>query len=121
MPASVENMRRVREYLVNGISENLPDAVFIGEGDAPHILRISLPKYKSEVIINYLDREGILVSKSAACKKGNRSHVIEAMGLAPEIIPGAVRISLSKYSTIEEAEYFVQKLKEASERILKVL
>lgn len=121
MPASVENMRRVREYLVNGISENLPDAVFIGEGDAPHILSISLPKYKSEVVMNYLDSEGICVSKSSACKKGKRSHVLEAMELAPEIIDGAVRISLSKYSTIEEAEYFVQKLKEASEKILKVL
>ena len=44
-----------------------------------------------------------------------------AMGFPPEIIDGALRISLSRYSTMDEAEYFVSKLKEAAEKILKVL
>ncbi len=121
MPKTVEKMRELRAYLKDAISREIPETVFIGTGDAPHILSISLPKYKSEVLMNYLDREGICVSKSSACKKGKRSHVLEAMGLAPQIIDGAIRISLSKFSTIEECEYFVEHLKAASEKVLKVL
>ena len=121
MPKAVENMRNLRKFLAERISAEIPETVFIGTGDAPHILSISLPGYKSEVLMNYLDREGICVSKSSACKKGRRSHVLEAMGLEARIIDGAIRISLSKFSTIEECEYFVKNLKSASEKVLKVL
>ncbi|MBQ8830626.1 MAG: cysteine desulfurase [Oscillospiraceae bacterium] len=121
MPVNVVNMRNLKEFLVKRIAEEIPETVFIGSGDAPHIISISLPKYKSEVLMNYLDREGICVSKSSACKKGKRSHVLEAMGLSPQIIDGAIRISFSKFSTIEECEYFVKNLKSASEKVLKVL
>jgi len=121
MPVSVGKMKELRAYLKEEIAKEIPETVFIGSGDAPHILSISLPKYKSEVLMNYLDREGICVSKSSACKKGKRSHVLEVMGLAPHIIDGAIRISLSKFSTIEECEYFVKHLKDASEKVLKVL
>ena len=121
MPQTVEKLRNLKTYLVEKIREKIPGAVFIGAGDAPHILSISLPGYKSEVLMNYLDREGICVSKSSACKKGKRSHVLEAMGLDPRIIDGAIRISLSKFSTIEECEYFIEKLADAAEKVLKVL
>lgn len=121
MPQTVEKMRSLKKFLVEKISAAIPETVFIGAGDAPHILSISLPGYKSEVLMNFLDREGIYVSKSSACKKGKRSHVLEAMGLEPRIIDGAIRISLSKFSTIEECEYFIEKLADASEKVLKVL
>lgn len=121
MPQNIENMKMLKAYTVERIKKDIPDTLFIGSGDAPHILSISLPGYKSEVLMNYLDREGICVSKSSACKKGKRSHVLEAMGLAPKIIDGAIRISFSKFSTIEECDYFVNHLKEASEKVLKVL
>ena len=121
MPVNVINMKTLRKFLAKRIAEEIPETVFIGAGDAPHILSISLPGYKSEVLMNYLDREGICVSKSSACKKGKRSHVLEAMGLAPRVIDGAIRISLSKFSTIEECDYFIAHLKSAAEKVLKVL
>ena len=94
------------------------ETVFIGDG-ASHILSISLPGYKSEVLMNFLDRDGICISKSSACKKGARSHVLEAMGLSPRVIDGAVRISFSRFSTKEEVDFFVEKLAEAVKRLIK--
>ena len=85
-----------------------------GEPDAPHILNISLPGYRSEVLMNYLDAAGIAVSRSSACKRGARSHVLEAMGLPTSVMDGAIRLSFSRYSTEEEARYFAGKLAEAA-------
>ena len=116
---SAENMRAVRGLTVSLLREKLPECVFIGAGDAPHILSVSLPGYRSEVLMNFLEAEGIFVSKGSACKKGARSHVLTALGLPGRVIDGAIRVSFSKYSTAAEAEYFVQKLSEAAARLVK--
>ena len=80
-----------------------------------------LPGHKSEVLMNFLDSEGICVSRSAACKKGARSRTLEAMRLKNDVIDGSLRISFSRYSTQDEVEYFVQVLKRASKTLLKAL
>ena len=114
-------VQSLRGYIVERLSEELPEAVIISKDGSPYLLSLSLPGYRSEVLMNYLDGEGVHVSKSAACKKGARSRVLEAMRLKSEIIDGALRLSFSRYNTLEEAEFFVQKLKKASQRILKAL
>lgn len=111
--------RRLRDFTTARLAEELPEAVTIGPGDSPYILSLSLPGYKSEVLMTFLEGEGIYVSRSAACKKGARSRVLEAMRLKNEVIDGALRISFSRYSTADEAEYFVQTLKKASRTLFK--
>ena len=112
--------RGLRGFICRRMAEELPGSVVIGNGDSPFILSFSLPGYKSEVLMTFLDGEGICVSKSAACKKGARSRVLEAMKLRNEVIDGALRASFSRYSTMEEAECFVEALKRASETLFKV-
>ena len=116
-----EKVKAVREGIVSSLRERIPEAVIIGEDTIPHILSISLPGYKSEVLMNYMEAEGICVSKSSACKKGKRSHVLEAMGLKNEVIDGAIRLSFSGDNTESEAEYFIEKLFEAKTRLYKTL
>ena len=117
LPETERHLRALRNDLKQRIEATVPEAVFIGAGDAPHILSISLPGYKSEVVMNCLDAEGICVSKSSACKKGARSHVLEAMGLENPVIDGAIRISFSRYNTLEETAFFADKLQEAAARL----
>ena len=114
-------VRKLRDFTSTQILEQIPEAVTIGNGDSPFLLSLSLPGHKSEVLMNYLDGEGICVSKSAACKKGARSRVLEAMRLKNEVIDGALRISFSRYSTQDECEHFVAVLKQASETLFKAL
>lgn len=111
--ADTQHMRTVRDFLKGGLQDAFPGAVFVGSGEAPHIINVSLPGYQSEILMNVLDAAGIYVAKSSACKKGARSHVLEAMGLPDNIIDGAIRISLSKYSTADEAAYFIKTLADA--------
>ena len=86
-------------------------------GGAPQILSLSLPGWRSEVLMNCLEAEGISVSKSSACKKGGRSYVLEAMGLPANVIDGALRVSFSRFSTMEEADAFCAALTAARKRL----
>ena len=116
---SFEYVKGIREYLVKELKSRLHDIEIIGSGGSPYILNLSLPGYKSEVIMNYLDTNGICVTKGSACRKGLRSRVLVAMDLKNEIIDGAIRVSFSRYSTIEEADVFVKTLEKASQTLLK--
>ena len=87
------------------------------EHGAPQILSISLPGWRSETLMNFLEAREICVSRSSACKKGERSYVLEAMGLAPEVIDGALRVSISRLTTEAEMDSFCAALKAAREQI----
>ncbi len=93
------------------------EALKIIGGGAPQILCFSLPGWRSEVIMNFLEAEGICVSKSSACKKGGRSHVLEAMGLSAPVIDGAVRVSFSRFTTEAEVDAFCAALTAARIRL----
>jgi len=118
---TASTIRSLREYISERLRAEIPDIIFIGEGDSPFILGISLPGHKSEVLMTFLDSEGICVSRSAACKKGARSRTLEAMKLKNDVIDGSLRVSFSRYSTKDEADHFVKVLKKASETLFKSL
>lgn len=72
--------------------------------DAPHVLNIAVPGLPTQNSINILQDHGICVSAGSACAKGHRSHVLEAMKVAPEAIDGSFRISLCRDTTKEELD-----------------
>ena len=109
-------MAALRQRCIDAVLADAPEAVVIG-GGAPHILCLSLPGYRSEVLMNYLESKGIYVSKGSACKRGKRSHVLEAMGIPAKIIDGAIRVSLSRFTTEEEIDAFAAGLLEAKARL----
>ena len=74
----------------------IPDLVVISEGDAPHILCVSLPGYPSQNIVSDLDERDIFISAGSACHKGKASHVLTAMGLDKRTAAGTIRISFSE-------------------------
>ena len=102
----------LREMTVEKLSAGIPELVLI-PGGASHILSISMPGWRSEVLMNFLEAKDIYVSRSSACKKGGRSHVLEAMGLDAKVIDGAIRIGLCRYNTDEDIEALVEALGDA--------
>ncbi len=116
MAENTANMAKLRQYTAERIVAEMPEALIIG-GGAPHILSVSLPGWRSEVLMNFLEARGIYISRSSACKKGGRSHVLEAMRLPAEVIDGAVRISLSRYTTKEELDELCSALKNAHDTV----
>ena len=53
------------------------------------------------------------MSKGSACKRGARSHVLEAMALPAPVIDGSIRISLSRFTTREDIDALCGALTEA--------
>ncbi|MBQ8533581.1 MAG: cysteine desulfurase [Clostridia bacterium] len=101
---------RIKNALINeGFSINSPsDAI-------PYILNVSVLGVRSEVVLNYLSSKGICVSAGSACSKGKRSHVLSSMGLDAKRIDSAIRISLSRYNTEDEADKLINALIEAKQ------
>jgi cysteine desulfurase len=109
---NAERMSRQREEIIRRLQADIPELRVIG-GGAPHILSISLPGWRSEVLMNFLEAREVYVSKSSACKKGARSHVLEAMGLDSKTIDGALRIGLCRYTTQEDIDALCEGLRDA--------
>jgi cysteine desulfurase len=109
---NAERMAAQRDEIINRLRADIPELKILGVG-APHILSISLPGFRSEVLMNFLEAREVYVSKSSACKKGGRSHVLEAMGLDARTIDGALRIGLCRYTTQEDIDALCLGLRDA--------
>jgi len=114
---NTERMRGLRARAVSRLLEEIPGLTVIG-GGAPHILSVSLPGYRSEVLLNYLDAKEIYVSKSSACKRGGRSHVLEALALPGAVVDGALRISFSRMSTQADIDILCDTLRGAARELV---
>ena len=96
--------------LISQLAEKLcklPGVVINGAHQAPHILSIAIPGIPTQNTINILQDAQICVSAGSACAKGHRSHVMVAMGLAPEVIDGSFRVSICRDTTQEELDKLV--------------
>ena len=74
---------------------------------------------EGESLVLALDQAGIAVSTGSACSTGTLepSHVLLALGLAPEQAHGSLRITLGKYTTQKEIDYTIDALKQVIKRL----
>ncbi len=102
---------------IDGLHINSP------ENGAPHILNVSVPGIKPEVIIHMLGEKDIFISTKSACssKQQDESKILVACGFSRDIAISGLRISLTYHNTVEEIERFLQALKEAVAQFKKVL
>jgi cysteine desulfurase len=91
-------LEALRTRLESALLERIPDAVIHGRGAprAPHITNISVPGTDSESLLMALDLRGIGCSAGSACQSGSitPSHVLAAIGVAPDLASSAIRMSL---------------------------
>lgn len=107
----------IRDYALSLLSD-IEDVTINSHKDAlPNIINMSVRGIPSQVLINFLAEREIFVSAGSACTKGHRSEVLTALGLPPEIIDSAIRVSLSRFTTKEEIKIFASAVKEAAATI----
>ena len=105
--ATYKEDAKKEKLLLDALAEKLSslDGIHVnGSHEAPHVLSIAIPGVPTQNSINILQDHGICVSAGSACAKGHRSHVLEAMKVAPEIIDGTFRISLCRDTTEKELD-----------------
>jgi cysteine desulfurase len=104
----MERLRPLLDRLEAGLRERVVELVVNGAGAerSPTILNVSVPGADPEMLLPALDAEGIAVSSGSACSSGalRASHVLSAMGLAPELAGPSVRFSLGRTTTREHID-----------------
>lgn len=119
--SQLEEMRRLRDYLMRGLLE-IPDSRLNGPRRDKRLcnnVNITFRFVEGESVLLHLDMRGIIVTTGSACfsKSLEPSHVILALGLKHEDAHGSVRFSLSKYNTLEEMDYAIKNVREVVEQL----
>lgn len=126
--AHLGDMPRVavlRDRLERSILERIEDAHVNGTRDQrlPNTTNIGFARLEAEAILLLLSEQGICASAGAACASGSLepSHVLRAMKIDEKVAHGAVRFSLSRYTTDEEIEGALRVLPGVISRLRAVL
>lgn len=104
----IEGVRKIEGVHINGLLPDYPD----GRGTAPHIVSVSVPGVRSEVLLHTLEEKGIYVSAGSACSshKPQPSATLKAIGVDKNLLESTIRFSFSVYTTKEELDYTLQEM-----------
>ena len=106
----LRHMAEIKVYAKEQLSA-IPDLVFVGRSDAPHILSVSLVGWPSQNIVNDLGSQGICISAGSACHQGKPSQVVAALHLSKKTAGSVVRLSFGPETTREDIDACVQALR----------
>lgn len=113
----VEESKRLailRDRIINTILEKIEDSYLNGHPTdrLSNNVNLGFKFIEGESIVLSLDLEGIETSTGSACssKDLKASHVLLAIGLEPEEAHGSLRVTLGRFTTEEDIEYFLKKL-----------
>lgn len=105
--------------LIARLEAGLPDqAVVFGDERLGNVSNFAVPGIKNATAMMGLDLLGLSVSSGSACSSGKvgPSHVLAAMGVAPELADCALRVSLGWNSTADDVDAFVAGYRSILER-----
>lgn len=108
------HVQELADYLKQQVSAELPDAVINGAGDIPHVVNLSMPGCKSEVMLHVLEGDEVYISSGSACSKGKQSGVLKALGLPKARTDSALRVSFAPFNTREDVDAFVAAVKKGA-------
>jgi len=116
-----ERMRRLRDQWISEALGALPNAQLNGHPieRLPNNINISVAGVEGEAMLLGLDLAGVAASSGSACASGSiePSHVLLAMGIGPERVRSALRLTLGRATTEEELGYALDVLKKTTARL----
>ncbi|HET7231429.1 MAG TPA: cysteine desulfurase family protein [Longimicrobium sp.] len=118
---AMARVEALRDRLEAGLRERVPGLLVNGAGAArlPTVSNVSVPGADPQALLMSLDLEGIAVSSGSACSSGavEPSHVLTAMGVAPEVAGPSVRFSLGWGTTGAEIDRVLEVFPAVAERV----
>jgi cysteine desulfurase len=111
----------LRDKIIAGVTGALEntEATTVVEPRLPHIASLLIKGVEGEAMLLQLDNKGIAVSTGSACSSGSLepSHVLLSIGCPPEIAHGSLRISLGRFTTEEDVDFFLEVFPPIVERL----
>lgn len=107
----IENLNKL---LINELKKIPEIKINSPSNSVKNIVNFSCDGIFSEIMLNALNKNGIMVSAQSTCssKSGNPSHVLKAMGFDDLRSNSCIRVSFSRFNTEDEIYYFISTLKE---------
>ena len=122
---AMDRVAALRDRLEQGILATIPDTHVNGsrEHRLPNTTNIGFARLEAEAILLLLSEQGICASAGAACSSGSLepSPILRAMQIDDKIAHGAIRFSLSRYTTDAEIDRALAVLPKVIERLRAVL
>jgi cysteine desulfurase len=112
MASEAVRLTTLRNRLWDGLKAQLANIHLNGSPSErlPGLNNISFEGVEGEALLLSLDLKGIAASTGSACSSGqiNASHVLLAMGVAPEIAQGSIRFSMGRENDAESVDYALE-------------
>jgi cysteine desulfurase len=114
--SDIEHMTFLRDDMISRLRQ-IPGIRLNGPTGSKRIcnnINISLENHSAKTVLLELSKRGIYLSVGSACSAGKTgpSHVLLAMGRNEELSKNSLRISLSKFSTLDEVDRFIKHLED---------
>ena len=120
----LSEVKRLRDKLEGGILSSLKNARLNSRSKnrVPNTTNIGFEYIEGELILLYLNDLGICASSGSACTSGSLdpSHVLRAQKVPFESLHGAIRFSLSRFTTEDEIDYAIEKIPEVIRKLAKI-
>ncbi|MHA2281110.1 MAG: cysteine desulfurase family protein [Promethearchaeota archaeon] len=120
----MERQTKLRDKIIKTVTENIEDSFLNGHPTKrlPNNVNLGFKFIEGESIVLDLDMEGIATSTGSACSSESLdpSHVLLAIGLKPEEAHGSLRVSLGRFTTEKDVDYFLERLPPVIERLRKM-
>jgi len=126
MQQNAVHVAQLRERLQQGIRRGIRGVFFHGAQQSdhrlPNTLNASFAGISGESLLMSLDLKGIAVSSGSACSSGSleASHVMTALGVAPQLAQSSIRFSLGPTNTAAEIDYVIDELAAAVSRLRQI-
>jgi cysteine desulfurase len=121
MEEQSQHLKNLTETFYQKLTQTISDVILNGrmEERIPNTLNLSFKAVEGESIILSLDLKGVAVASGSACTSGTLepSHVLSAMGIAPDIAQGTIRFSFGRDNTMDDVDYVVEILPEIVSRL----
>ncbi len=119
--AETVRLSALRDRVIEGVTSQLENTETSTDVEPrlPHIASLLIKGVEGEAMLLQLDNKGIGVSTGSACSSGSLepSHVLLSIGCPPEIAHGSLRISLGRFTTEADIEYFLEVFPPIVERL----
>lgn len=124
MPQEIQRQTKLRDKIIKNVTETIEDSYLNGHPTLrlPNNVNLGFRYIEGESIVLDLDLEGIAASTGSACssKSLDPSHVLLAIGLKPEEAHGSLRVTLGRFTSEEDINYFLEKIPIIIERLRKI-
>lgn len=116
----LRHMAEIKAYAVEKLRA-IPDLQIIGDGQAPHVLSVSMAGWPSQNVVTDLGSQGICISAGSACHQGKSSQVVAALKLPRRVAAGVIRLSFGPETTFAEIDACAEALRNHHDRRMPML